>query len=75
MTIETVKWKKNKKTSPQIILLEPGQRMALPLSKRPYIDSLKSGAYKYRFPERVYSTYVDTENPKQVFIERDEDNA
>lgn len=73
---KTIKYQESKEASAQIIALKPGQRIGgIPIEKRPYVDSFKSSALKYRFRDRRYKSYIDPANDAQFFVEREEDTV
>lgn len=54
----------------QIVALDVKGKARVIISKRPYISSLVSGLLKAKYPDRVYTTGIDTENTKYLIIER-----
>jgi len=54
----------------QILCLEVGAKLYAPISKRKYIGSLISGGLKYQYPDRVWTTKIDSKNNQLVIIER-----
>lgn len=70
--VSTIKLPKSKGPSviSQIIAIEVKGKARVSIKKRPYINSLVSGIIRYKYPERVYTLAIDTEDLKFLIIER-----